>query len=108
MNVSLPEINGNPNRSQADKSYTPENMEKINQSVKENVLANNDLDPRLFKDLGDELNFDQSMRQFYTNPSTTVPNDQNGFIQFCYGDMKSCKEDNSICTGNNPSYNHLS
>ena len=108
MNVSLPEINGNPNRSQADTSYTPENTNKINQSVKENVLANNDLDPRLFKDLGDELNFDQSMRQFYTNPSTTVPNDQNGFIQFCYGDMKSCKEDNSTCTGNTPSYNHLS
>ena len=108
MNVSLPEISGNPNRPQADKSYTKQTTQSINQKVKEEILANDDLDPRLFKDLGDELNFDHSMRQFYTTASTTVPNDQDGFMQFCYGDMKSCKEDNSVCTGNIPTYNHLS
>ena len=108
MNVSLPEIKSNPTRPPADKSYTPENIELINQNVKQEILTNNDLDSRLFKDLGDELNFDQSMRQFYTTASSTIPNDQNGFMQFCYGDMKSCKENNSVCTGNMPTFNHLS
>tara|TARA_B100001758_G_scaffold171495_2_gene148400 strand:- start:5784 stop:6428 length:645 start_codon:yes stop_codon:yes gene_type:complete len=108
MNVSLPEIKSNPTRPPADKSYTPENIELINQNVKQEILTNNDLDSRLFKDLGDELNFDQSMRQFYTTANSTIPNDQNGFMQFCYGDMKSCKENNSVCTGNMPTFNHLS
>ena len=108
MNVSLPEINGNPNRPQADNSYTKQSREAIGEKVKQEILAKDDLDPRLFKDLGDELQFDQSMRQFYTTASTTVPNDQDGFMKFCYGDMKSCKEDNGVCTGNIPTYNHLS
>tara|TARA_Y100000992_G_scaffold4831_1_gene3081 strand:+ start:4037 stop:4681 length:645 start_codon:yes stop_codon:yes gene_type:complete len=108
MNVALPEISGNPNRPQADKSYTKQNIKKINEMVKETILADEGIDPRLFKDLGDELNLDHSMRQFYTTASTTIPNDQDGFMKFCYGDMKSCKEDNSVCTGNIPTYNHLS
>lgn len=27
-------------------------------------------------------------RQFYTMPSTTIPNDQQGFVDFLYGDLK--------------------
>ena len=30
-------------------------------------------------------------------PNTTNPNDQKAFAKFCYGDMKSCKED--ACEG---------
>ena len=33
-----------------------------------------------------------SSRQFYTNPSTTIPNDQESFAKWCYGDMPSCKD----------------
>ena len=36
------------------------------------------------------------MRQFYTNPSTTVPNNQEEFATFCYGDMISAKEGNKM------------
>ena len=43
MNVSLPEISGNPTRPTADKSYTPENIELINQNVKQEILSKNDL-----------------------------------------------------------------
>lgn len=107
MNVSLPEINGNPNRPPAADSYIPSTINQINKDVKENIVEKNDLDPRLFKDLGDQMTFDQSMRQFYTTASTTIPNDQGGFAEFCYGDMKSCKENNSVCTGNIPTYTQL-
>lgn len=107
MNVLLPEINGNPNRAPAEKSYDLDTKEKINDGVKDSVVSKSGMDPRLFNSLGEEINLNQSMRQFTTNPSTTIPNDQEGFIKFCYGDMKSCKENNSVCTGNIPTYNRL-
>jgi hypothetical protein len=45
--------------------------------------------------------FDHSMRNFYTNPSTTIPNDQEGFANFCFGDMISAKEGNEFALGRN-------
>mgnify|MGYP000365593319 CR=1 FL=1 len=47
-------------------------------------------------DLGDNFEFENSMMQFNTNPNTTVPNDQKGFADFCYGNMISCKEGNEF------------
>ena len=55
-----------------------------------------DLEKKLFKDLGDEIEFDRSMHNFYTTPNTKIPNDQDKFAQFCYGDMPSCKEGNAL------------
>jgi hypothetical protein len=54
---------------------------------------------KLFSDLGDNYNFDFSMRNFYTNPNTTIPNDQGGFANFCFGDMVSAKEGNEFALG---------
>lgn len=86
MNVMIPEIHKKPTRKQALPSFAPSVEKDINEKVKEN------LDPRLFKDLGDNIVFDQSMRNFYTMPNTEVMNDQKGFAEFCYGNMPSCKE----------------
>ena len=85
MNVQLPEIKYNPKRKAAAPSFNPAVETEINDSVKKN------LDPRLFQDLGDNINFDASMRNFYSTANTQVPNDQNAFAEFCYGDMKSCR-----------------
>jgi len=52
---------------------------------------------KLFKNLGDSMDYDNFSRNFYTMPNTTNPNDQKAFAKFCYGDMKSCKED--ACEG---------
>lgn len=49
---------------------------------------------KLFRSLEDNLAFEQSMRPFYSNPATTIPNDQGAFADFCYGSMVSCKEGN--------------
>ena len=100
MNVMLPEIQDNPKRNMAAPSFAPKVEKEINDSVKEN------LDPRLFQDLGDNIEFESSMRSFYTTANTQVPNDHIAFAEFCYGGMKSCKEgDGLACDAKN--YRHI-
>lgn len=91
MNVQLPELNGNPLRKSALKAYHPETKGMITDAVKKMVIANG-IDPRVFRGLNDEDDLEHSMRQFYTMPNTTVPNNQEEFGKFCYGDMISAKE----------------
>ena len=89
MNILLPEINGNPNRGEA-LTYNESTERKIIHEVKKG------LDPRIYQGTNNEMDLEYSMRQFYTNPSTTVPNNQEEFSKFCYGDMISGKEGNEI------------
>ena len=112
MNVLLPEIAYNPERNQAAPAYDPKVEKEINHTTE--VATVLDFEPRtiteaeklrkkLFADLGDKYEFDDSMRSFYTNPSTTIPNDQKAFAEFCYGSMISCKEGNEFaCQRFNP------
>lgn len=99
MNVLLPQIQDEPNRPAAAPSFNPVIEKEINSKTQEFIVNNFDnpdgIDERLFKDLGDSFEFDRSMRQWHSNPSTTVPNDQKSFAEFCYGDMISCKEGNA-------------
>lgn len=108
MNVLLTEIDDDPNRRMAAPAFHSIVEKDMNESTKDMVAINFD-DPaikdRLFKDLGDNFNFEQSMRQFYATPSTTVPNDQQGFAEYCYADMISCRDitNNELaCTRNMP------
>lgn len=89
MNVLLPEINGNPNRGEALR-YDTHTEQKITDQVKKG------LDPRIYRGTNNEMDLEYSMRQFYTNASTTIPNNQEEFSKFCYGDMISAKEGNEI------------
>jgi hypothetical protein len=78
----------------------------ITEKAKQMVIANNpnnpDIADKLFKDLGDQYMFEQSMQSFYSTASTTIPNDQESFSEFCYGGMISCKEGNAFaCARNN-------
>jgi hypothetical protein len=67
-------------------AYNPVVEKEINQKFKESI------DPKLFRDLGDDIEFEHSMRNFYTMPNTTIPNDQETFLKFCYGNMASCRD----------------
>lgn len=51
----------------------------------------------LFRDVDDVFGRTNSQRQFYTNPSTTIPNDQSTFARWLYGDARSCKDDPYDC-----------
>ena len=94
MNVLLPELNGNPKRKSALKSYLADTEKTINQKVKQTISKN--VDPSIFKGINNELEFEYSMRNFYTTANTTIPNDQEGFGDFCYGNMISAKEGNIV------------
>jgi hypothetical protein len=112
MNVLLTEIAYDPERNKAAPAYNPKIEKEINHTTE--VATVLDFEPRtiteaeklrkkLFADLGDKYEFDDSMRNFYTNPSTTIPNDQKAFAEFCYGSMISCKEGNEFaCQRFNP------
>ena len=97
-NVLITDYEYNPNKKPAPASYNRANTQDILTQAKEFVKTANpdqpDIAEKLFKDLGEELQFEQSMRPFYSTPATTVPNDQQAFADFCYGSMISCKEGN--------------
>tara|TARA_B100000035_G_scaffold294256_1_gene284374 strand:+ start:606 stop:1256 length:651 start_codon:yes stop_codon:yes gene_type:complete len=98
-NLLLTHIQDEPNRPAAPPSFTKDNIETINNNTKTMIKELNDnhkdIDKRLFQDLGDNFQFDQSMRSFYTPSTTTNPNAQEEFAKFCYGDMPSRKVDMS-------------
>ena len=60
-----------------------------------------DLADKLFRDLGEQYVFEQSLRPFYSTASSTIPNDQQAFAEFCYGSMVSCKEGNPFACARN-------
>lgn len=109
MNVLLPEIQDKPERLAAAPSYNKAVEEEINNSAKEIIKQNfNDqsVEDKLFNDLGDKFQFEQSMRQFYSTANTRVANNQKDFAQFCYGNMASCKDgDVEQCLKGN--YRHI-
>lgn len=95
MNVLMTEYADKPNRMEAAPSYFPEVNNNINKNIKQMIKNNFEdqtVDEKLFNDLGDSFEFNQSMRSWYVTPNTKIPNDQNEFAKFCYGDMKSCKD----------------
>lgn len=97
-NVLLTDYENNPTKKPAPAAYNAYTNADILGQAKEFVKQANpdqpDIADKLFKDLGEELQFEQSMRPFYSNPATTIPNDQQAFADFCYGSMVSCKEGN--------------
>lgn len=99
-NVLVTDINGNPTKKPAPPAYNDHVNQSILSAAKDAVIQANpgqpDISDKLFKDLGEQLTFEQSMRQFYSTPSTTTPDDQQAFAEFCYGSMISCKEGNKF------------
>jgi len=91
MNPTIADITDNPDRPAA---CIIENDEVLNK-VETNFEA------RLFRDVGDLYGNQSSQRQYYTMPSTTIPNDQTSFAQWCYGTGPSCKDGNGFQCYNN-------
>jgi len=65
----------------------------------ENVAANveNDFQYNLYRDVSDLYNKRNSQRQYYTMPSTTIPNEQTAFAKWLYLSPPTCKEDPIRC-----------
>ena len=108
-NVLLTEIHDDPNRNIAPPAFAPKVHKDINEDVQQMVQDQHpdfpEMKDKLFKDLGDSVDFHNSMIPFNSNPATQIPNDQNAFAKFCYGDMPSCKAgDDVACLQNTASY----
>jgi len=99
MNVLQKDYYTNPDRKPATPSFTPSVREEINHNVEKKFDYKKN-------DLSDTLQFEHSMRQFHSMPNTTIPNDQDAFLKFCYGNMGSCRGgDQWKCEQNN--YRHI-
>jgi len=107
-NVLITDYDYNPNKKPAPPSFNKNVNAKILQEAKQLVVDQNpdqpDIADKLFKDLGEQLVFEQSLRQFNSTAGTTIPNDQGAFAEFCYGSMISCKEGNNFACARNMSH----
>ena len=104
-NVLATDYDYNPNKKPAPPAFNKNVNEQILEDAKQLVVNSNpgqpDIADKLFKDLGEQYVFEQSLRPFHSNPSTTIPNDQQAFTDFCYGGMVSCKEGNPFACAKN-------
>lgn len=110
-NVLITDYDYNPNKKPAPPSFNKNTNNEILEQAKKLVTQSNpdqpDISDKLFKDLGDQFVFEQSLMPFNSTPNTTIPNDQQAFAEFCYGSMISCKEGNQFaCARNLARYNN--
>jgi hypothetical protein len=93
MNVQMSDYTENPNRESANKV---DNTLELRNNITQNF--NN----KLYRNVGDIFERENSQRQFYTNPITTIPNDQTKFAEWLYKTPPTCKEGNGYqCVANN-------
>lgn len=104
-NVLMTDYDYNPHKKPAPPAFNENVSANILSQAKQMVIEANPGQPniadKLFRNLGDEFIFEQSMRPFVSNPSTTIPNDQQAFADFCYGSMISSKEGNLFSLARN-------
>lgn len=81
MNVLMSDYALRPNRPRACK-----HSNKVKVEMKQHF------DHNLYRDIDDIYHSISSDRQFYTTPSTTIPNDSVGFAKFLFKIGKTCKE----------------
>jgi len=98
MNPSLCDYKNNPNREAYSKKSFIYN-EKIKEEIEDKFSYN------LYQDVNDIYGKNNSQRQFYTTPVTTIPNDQDSFAKWLYSKAEHCKDgDGYQCMQNNPRF----
>lgn len=87
MNVTYVDQIEKPNRDAACDVNDPE--------VK--TLMEKHFSRNLYRDASDLFGKNNSARQFFTMPYTTIPNNQDEFAKWLYSSPKTCKEDQDYC-----------
>ena len=85
MNITLNDYIENPNREALIKKNNYKNPKLDN-------LINKSFNFNLYKDFSDIFNKNNSQRQFYTTPVTTIPNNQKSLGNWLYKTSETCKE----------------
>ena len=106
-NVLMTDFMDNPQKKPAPPLGKPIVRDEVLIQAKKVVAQANSGQPnivdKLFKDVNEQLSFEQSMRQFHSTANTVIPNDQESFLDFCYGGMTSCREGNLFACAKNTS-----
>jgi len=96
MNILINEYKDNPTRPKAKPSYDKKVNQNIENKMKKQIQKLNpsqkNINDKLFIDLGDEVEFNGFMRNFYTMPNTENPNGQKEFAEFCNGNTSYDKD----------------
>ena len=87
MNVTMADLMDRPDR--------PGACIATDKTIKQQIDYN--YNQNLFKDVDDLYNRGYSERQFYTMPSTTIPNEQTTFAKWLYKLPETCKENQANC-----------
>ena len=93
MNVLMTDYADNPQRKPAADVENPVIKAKMEIGFSEG----------LYRDVDDIWDKNNSQRQYYTNPSTTIPNDADSFMKWCFNTPYTCKDNNwESCGRYNP------
>jgi hypothetical protein len=85
-----------------DRTYNSDRPEACSiDNAKVSELISDKFYARVFRQAGDIYGTMSSERQFYTVPSTSIPNDQTSYAEWLYKTGKSCKENNGEQCYNN-------
>lgn len=87
MNINL--ITDNKEKDKAPPSW---NNETIQTKIEDKFNFN------LYRDVGDLYGKSNSQREFYTMPSTSIPNEQTSFAKWLYATGPTCKEKSIYCS----------
>lgn len=85
MNVLMSDYTANPLMNPADDVESPAVQKQMKDHFDEGTYRN-------VNDIWDTTN---GQRQFYTNPSTTIPNDRDSFQKWCWNSPYTCKDGNA-------------
>lgn len=93
-NVLLTDIVDNPKRLPAPPASNPIVMDEIMQNTKQ-MIANQypnspNIVDRMFGDMSEQMALEQSMRQWISNPVTTIPGES--LAAYCYGNTAAYKD----------------
>ncbi len=94
MNVQMDDYLYNPDR-EAISKLNNYNNDELNKEI--DVAFNYNL----YRDVDDVFNKQNSQREFYTMPSTTIPNKQGDLANWLYNVPPTCKENGLMCAKNN-------
>lgn len=87
MNVTLSDYLDDPDRPEACDVTRDDIQNEITDNFRNNLYKNTD----------DIFNNKSSEIQFYTMPSTTIPNKQKEFAEWLYGENDNCKTNSNKC-----------
>ena len=88
----MTDYDDNPDKEEYSAEYDDSEEKRLNDRVKQFIMENNKDNKdigKIFNNLGDNFEFENSLRQFNANPITTIPNNQNEFLKYCYKNLYS-------------------